>query len=140
MREQEISPANWALWSSREWAKRSAPGSTPPLQWTFSVTRLVNQRPFFDEQAEELGGRIVFTAAMRELMGRYQRMAAAIRSCRTPDEARAVATAAFPEGLHQRLVERARSEAKAEQAQLWDRARKGEWIWNEMHKSTGGQS
>jgi hypothetical protein len=126
MREHEIRPVEWVVASVEVWERKTTKGTMPPLAWTFHVSRLVNRHA---DEERQLGGQMVRTPALLKLLVRYQQMQAALRPCRTRDEALAVAAEHFPGDSYRQLVAQARTEAKLEEKRLHAALHCGVWIW-----------
>lgn len=138
--DHDIAPLSWASWSCGAWVDYQRENgderpSPPPLQWVFGAKRLGEYRWQYRAGADGLGGRIVYPVALREMIRRYSMMRQAVLAVIAEDGyiddarvARAVETT-YDRSLHDTLLQRARHDAQAVQAQLNDGAKKGRWVW-----------
>lgn len=127
MRAQGIAPAAWAAWSCDVW--RTFGKGLPPLRWVFSQTRLVERAGWFRHEEPIAGGRVIFGKAVRDLLARWENMAAEVRWARDPAQARAVAARWFPEDLWERMLGAARASAQADREALALAVRDGRFVW-----------
>lgn len=132
LRDHEIAPAAWCLWSMELWAKYGKAGTTPPLLWVFGKGRINEREGWFKHEAEHYTeSRLVFSPFAQELLRRYAFMQRELILSGAQDEA-AVAVVVqrwFPGKLYDELSECAKARAQDDQARMTAAVRRGDWIW-----------
>lgn len=132
--EMGIAPAEWALWSVGIWghyaAKARGKGSRPPLHWVWSEVRVRTREGWFGHDgAAQLGGRLILSDALRDLLARHARMRTQLLDARGPADVAAIVARWFPPGEYDRLVEAARAHAVETEETLRREVARGRWIW-----------
>ncbi len=140
--EHEVSPLRWAEFSFEGWAKggeaesdapakgsgRGRPRAVrPPLRWVYAERRVAEKSGWARSALERRGSSVVVTRALRSLISRWQQMMVAVlRGEVSPTEA---GEQFFPNGLYQRLVEKAQSEGRREQDRINTDIAAGKYLW-----------
>jgi len=136
LREEGIAPVAWAKWSASAWAR---PG-TAPLRWVFSAQRVVDEAGWFGEDAERMGGRVVYGPSHTELIRRHAQMSLAVRHAQMSrsGKEKAYVEYCFPAGLYEDLVAKAKAECSEAKEHLARRIARGEYVWDLPH--AGGKT
>jgi hypothetical protein len=123
-----LSPLRWCEFSFEAWTKGAAKQSVrPPLRWVYAPLRLETMGDWAKTDFDRRGERVVFTRSMTKLIQTWMRMMEAVTLGKV-----AVADAEqqfFPNGQYQRLVAKAASEARREQAEIDRKLGQGEYVW-----------
>ncbi len=138
LREEAISPVSWAVWSLQLWLKAKGPGprggkpKAPWITWVFASTRVIDKAGWFgSEMGTNLGGAVLISPSHEELLKRWATLRREVALCRDDGDAviRELVEAAFPKGLYDVLLERARKESAAKQAEIRKQIKDGAFIW-----------
>lgn len=147
--EHEVSPLRWAEFSFEGWAKGGEPADEgqepadegkakgsgrgrpravrPPLRWVYAEKRVAGKSGWARSALERRGSSVVVTRALRSLIAKWQQMMVAVlRGEVAPEDAGAKF---FPDGLYERLVEKARSEGRREQDRINTDIAAGKYLW-----------
>jgi len=132
MREMEIPPAAWAMFSMDVWRKfGKGKASMPPIAWMFSEKRMADREGWFrHEEGGYHDSRIIYGDAAQDIMRRWAGMyGALVRALSTGGDLSAVVGRFFPDGMYDKLIDRANREAADDQLVLNKAMVRGDWIW-----------
>lgn len=140
----EVSPLRWVEFSVDQWRvaqqaaseAAAAKGGTgrkrkalarPPLKVVFAVSRIEEHAGWCRRERERRVQQVIITRSLRTVLAKWQQMRLAIlRGEMTPSAARAKV---FPGDSYQRQIDRAREEARREQARIATSIAAGEYLW-----------
>ncbi len=132
LRDHDIAPAAWAMFSVDAWLKYGIGKGLPRLNWVFSPKRVEDHHEWFGgEEVHYTARRAVHGRAAQELIRRHHRMRIDLASsgAQTEEEVKVVVDRYLPGSLYDDLAQKARERATDDQVRISDAAARGEWVW-----------
>lgn len=133
MREHEVRPVLWVQWRCDHWDERAGGRKTgPSLIEVISPNLIEKHHGWYRGEAEiEVTRYPIRSAAREELYGRLTGLWGRTKMLwpLSVAQRKALVENWMPEGLYDRLIERARQECANERARLVVLAQRGEYIW-----------
>lgn len=136
MLDSDVAPIAWVTWSFARWNKQrkedGRPPEAPPARWVFNPVRIKSQHGFFKQEIpSQMSGRhVLFTPLLQRLRWDHGAMINHLRKYPdlTPELARRVAAAYFPDGFEEAL-NATMTEHKQIQETMTEEARGGAYVW-----------
>lgn len=135
LREAEIPPVAWTLFSVDVWLKyepQKGKPKPPPLSWVFSPKRIEERAGWFwAESGSYIATRNILGPAARELLQRYDTMRLALfqAGATTPEAVAEVVARFLPGDTYDRLLREAKAQAQDDQVRMNAAAAKGDFLW-----------
>lgn len=137
LRQHSVSPLRWVEFSFAQWAhgaetdreraSKRARAARPPLRVVFALARIESSAGWCRSERERRGSRVLLTRSLRLLQQRWQTMTGLVlRGELSPSAARA---RLFGADGYERLLERARDEARRETARVTSSLASGDYLW-----------
>ena len=130
LRELEAAPAAWCAFSVDCWRKYDMGKKPPSIAWVYQLGRIENQNGWYQgEEPYYMSRRVVYSKPAQVLIYQYQQMrfALARSGAQTRQEVAVVVEKFFPDGLYDRLVDKAKDRSLDDQQRISAAAARGEW-------------
>ena len=136
LRQHGVSPLRWCEFSFGVWKHgrdadkaggKEQRAERPALRVVYSLKRVEETAGWARNEYERRGEQVVFTRSLRSLLERHALMVSLVLGGKhTPESA---AAECFPGDTYARMVEKARADARREQAAIDTRMAAGEYLW-----------
>lgn len=138
MREHDIAPATWIMWSFDAWCSFGGHEKTPPITWVFSANRVDLRHGWFNSEEHSYQAHTIQHGPIaKDLLRRWSRMRqtlcmVALAESRNHDlgfNSDDVIRLYFPGTTYADMVRATRREALDITTDIANRIKAGEWVW-----------
>jgi hypothetical protein len=131
MRDMEIAPAAWAMFSYEMWGNFGEKKGNPPLAWMFSESRMEKHENWFNAEAGRYcGPRPILGGMAQDILRAWGEMEYVMMDARVKGkDLGAIFAEYFPTGIYVKAIELSLKECAETQAALNKQCARGDFIW-----------